>query len=774
MPIRTPGSSWAPQWLAVGVVLVVALFLIPSGSNAVGNPFAPSHLRPAPLSAAASSAIGCAAGTCPAIHPSRSHVLSGLTDWTNLTPSIPTSPPGREGASVVYDASDGYVLLFGGLAGTGTRHDTWKFANGTWTNLTPSLAVSPQGRYKAGMVYDAGDGYVLLFGGNGGNTYLNDTWKFHAGAWTKLSPARSPTPREDLSMADDLADGYVLMFGGEPPLPATPRPETWTFSAGVWTNLTGTIAVHPSGRETGAMTYDASDGYVLLFGGKHTANSILQDTWSYLGGVWTNLTSDVGTPPPLRESTSIAYDQVDSLVVLFGGLHFPKVYNDTWTYHNLSWVQLPISLAPSPRFDAPLAWTPGPGASQLLLFGGRTSPAANATLLGDTWSFKVPLTGNVSLAPQVIDVGQSTQITASASGGYSPYTVTWNGLPAGCAATTLTLSCSPTLPNSYSITATLNDSRGTMFTTAAAVLQVNAAPHVTATVSPSLGAIRSLFTFTSSVTSGTSPFTYNWSFGDSSTSSAANPTHAYSISGTYTAHLVVTDSVGITGSASTSMFTVNGSLTASASGTPSTNGPAPLTVDFDSAGSGGLGPYRFAWTFGDTIGTSTVAQTNYTYTHAGRFTATVTVTDQRGNIANAEVNVTVTAPLAAAIVWSVSTYYCDGSNGFAVVNATAQPTGGLAPYTYAWTIGDTGSAIGPYANETVTAGNSTNLSLTVTDGRGVVAQSNATATTTALPCATLSSKPTLIQNPLFWVVLATLLAVVLLEIVLLARRSRKK
>ncbi|QQQ79463.1 ThuA domain-containing protein [Saccharothrix sp. 6-C] len=78
-----------------------------------------------------------------------------------------------------------------------------------------------------------------------------------------------------------------------------------------------------------------------------------------------------------------------------------------------------------------------------------------------------------------------------------------------------------------------------------------------------------------------------------------------------------------------------------------TSGPVPLTVRFSSAGStdpeGGALSYR--WTFGDG-GTSTEANPMHTYTAAGNYSPTLTVTDPQGLTGTASVLVTAgnTAP----------------------------------------------------------------------------------------------------------------------------------
>ncbi len=73
------------------------------------------------------------------------------------------------------------------------------------------------------------------------------------------------------------------------------------------------------------------------------------------------------------------------------------------------------------------------------------------------------------------------------------------------------------------------------------------------------------------------------------------------------------------------------------------NGQSPLSVSFTSTVTGGLGPYTYAWTFGDG-GTSSSANPTYTYQSAGTYTVTLVVTDSQSNQKSATATVTVTSP----------------------------------------------------------------------------------------------------------------------------------
>jgi glucose/arabinose dehydrogenase len=78
-----------------------------------------------------------------------------------------------------------------------------------------------------------------------------------------------------------------------------------------------------------------------------------------------------------------------------------------------------------------------------------------------------------------------------------------------------------------------------------------------------------------------------------------------------------------------------------------TNGHAPLTVAFSSAGSGDPNnlAVRYSWSFGDGA-TSTAANPTHTYTTNGNFTALLTVANSNGATATASIAITVgnTAP----------------------------------------------------------------------------------------------------------------------------------
>jgi len=262
----------------------------------------------------------------------------------------------------------------------------------------------------------------------------------------------------------------------------------------------------------------------------------------------------------------------------------------------------------------------------------------------------------------------------------------------------------------------------------------------TASASPTSGTAPLAVTFTGGAAGGTSPYTYSWAFGDSTTSTTQSPSHTYSAAGTYTATLTVTDSKSNTATKSVTI-TVSAapSLTASASATP-TSGTAPLAVTFTGSASGGTSPYTYSWAFGDST-TSTTQSPSHTYSTAGTYTATLTVTDSKSNTASSSVTITISA--AAALTAKASGTPVSGTAPLAVT-FTGSASGGTSPYTYSWAFGDGSTSTTQSPSHTYTAAGTYTATLTVTDSKSNTATSSVTITVTAAP--TGCTTPTKLTN----------------------------
>ncbi|HXQ49205.1 MAG TPA: PKD domain-containing protein [Thermoplasmata archaeon] len=155
-------------------------------------------------------------------------------------------------------------------------------------------------------------------------------------------------------------------------------------------------------------------------------------------------------------------------------------------------------------------------------------------------------------------------------------------------------------------------------------------------------------------------------------------------------------------------------LAATATATPHV-GAVPLLVNFSLNATGGLGPYRYSWSFGDGNASAFPAP-SHVFAAPGNYTAIATVTDAAGTSATQSVPIEVEPlPLTVALAATLG----NASTG-SYVTLTATPTGGSGPYVFAWSFGDGSDAIGTAATITheYPRPGSYGASVRVTDGEG--------------------------------------------------------
>ena len=112
----------------------------------------------------------------------------------------------------------------------------------------------------------------------------------------------------------------------------------------------------------------------------------------------------------------------------------------------------------------------------------------------------------------------------------------------------------------YTVTLTVTDSRGGSTTVTKTLSVGNEPPVASFTVSDATPVVGETvqFTDTSSDPDGDDITAWQWDFGDETTADEQNPTHAYTVAGTYTVSLVVTDAKGGQSTAATQEITVTG------------------------------------------------------------------------------------------------------------------------------------------------------------------------------------------------------------------------
>jgi gliding motility-associated-like protein len=328
------------------------------------------------------------------------------------------------------------------------------------------------------------------------------------------------------------------------------------------------------------------------------------------------------------------------------------------------------------------AWSNGgAGASVSGLSAGSYSvTVTDASGCSATQSFNIAqptaLNATVNVAPPTCS-SVTGSASLSVSGGTAPYTYAWSS---GSTAA----SVSGLANGSYSVV--VNDNNGCSLTRN---FSINIPPALTATLNATAISCSGAANGSASLSAsgGTPPYTYAWSNGATTAAVGNLPPGAISVTLTDAAGCTITRNTTIT---QPSPLQLNLNVTQPSCSTPS--GSISANV------SGGTSPYTYSWSSGQ----STAALSGLS---AGSYT--LAVSDANG----CQVSQTGTLNLVNGITVSInsSNLTCFGAaNG----SATAVVSGGGAPYTYAWSSGQTtpivnGLNAGVY---TVTATNSNGCS----------------------------------------------------------------
>jgi hypothetical protein len=141
--------------------------------------------------------------------------------------------------------------------------------------------------------------------------------------------------------------------------------ETWTYTAGVWTNVTvpgpPPLAGFYSDEPFSGLVDDPTDGYVLYYNALGVPASVKTASppraimWSYVGGVWTNRTASLSTAPQLIPYAGFLFDSTARSVIVAGtcvstsGYTCEHRYGATFQYSGGVWSDVSPSTGLPPR-----------------------------------------------------------------------------------------------------------------------------------------------------------------------------------------------------------------------------------------------------------------------------------------------------------------------------------------------------------------------------------------------------------------------------------------
>jgi Tfp pilus tip-associated adhesin PilY1 len=185
---------------------------------------------------------------------------------------------------------------------------------------------------------------------------------------------------------------------------------------------------------------------------------------------------------------------------------------------------------------------------------------------------------------------------------------------------------------SYNVTLTVKESDGDEHTASVVINISDTGPIAAFDVDETSGVEPFTATFFNQSTSHDGISASKWEFGDGNTvtvDGSGGLTHEYVEEGTYTVKLTVYEADGSSHSASATITVQDAKPDVDFFVFP-TRGIAPLTVKFSDKSSAYDGIASYDWVFDDNGATSSQKDTEHTYTAAGTYTASLTITDTDG------------------------------------------------------------------------------------------------------------------------------------------------
>lgn len=373
------------------------------------------------------------------------------------TSAFAKQPSPRSLARMAWNAASHQAVLFGGRGvldqATGVLHasdETWIWNGGKWVQQFP--LTTPPARAAHTMVYDSARGRIVMFGGrqepaslNAPAVYLNDTWAWKHGNWTRIESEQNPTPRHFNGMAYDSDRDRILLYGGLEYAADGKNSqndyETWEFDGVQWTLLdtdsvkvikpllaydaaakqtvmvglsdTGTARVMyrwdatakawvqfpssttmPTCVNEGHLIYQEHRGRLLFFGGVcPTGTPGGEEVFEWDGSAWTKLTSNAVAR---GLGQAVAYDPLRDQIYSYGGMPVTNTVpaSGVVILRNAQWL-VPVATRHKPSPRSLTTFVSDPVNNTIWMFGGLDEDSA--FYHGDFWSFR---NGQWSLMPE--------------------------------------------------------------------------------------------------------------------------------------------------------------------------------------------------------------------------------------------------------------------------------------------------------------------------------------------------------------------------------------
>jgi hypothetical protein len=329
--------------------------------------------------------------------------LLGMT-WGVDTPANP--PPPRIRHTMVRDAADDQLVVFGGVWSSVPRNDVWTIPTygDAWIEAAPA-GPAPAPRYDHTAIFDPVRRRLVVFGGRDGSSVFADAWALSVddpSAWIPLPAYPGPGLHSHVAVYDPVRDRMIVHGGLESVGYA--QSQAWALTLGgspAWAPLSAPGA---PARYDHAAIYDPDEDRLVTFGGDD-GDGLLQTSRTHalaLGtNEWTELAPD-GEIPHARGGHAAIFDPMQRRMVTLGGRWVgedhppdPVVARDFVDAHTLTWTlvnDVPEALA---AVDVVLAVSPNPSAREQTIELSLARPRAATVEVLDVggrrvWSRALP------------------------------------------------------------------------------------------------------------------------------------------------------------------------------------------------------------------------------------------------------------------------------------------------------------------------------------------------------------------------------------------------
>jgi PKD repeat protein len=234
--------------------------------------------------------------------------------------------------------------------------------------------------------------------------------------------------------------------------------------------------------------------------------------------------------------------------------------------------------------------------------------------------------------------------------------------------------------------------------------------------------------------SANTPTSWVWSFGDGGVSNVQDPSHTYTVAGTYTVTLTATNTAGSNTVTETNYITVSPAIPVASFTANITTGPAPLSVSFTDTSTNS--PTNWSWSFGDG-GTSSDQNIVYTYTTAGAYSVGLTAYNSAGSNVTTESDYIV---VNSGSNLPGASFTSDVTQGSVPLTVQFTDKSTNVPTSWAWSFGDGNASTMQNPSHTYTSVGTYAVALTATnaDGSNTLTQSGY-ITVSAVPATTVQA-----------------------------------